>query len=107
MAAGNMVKYYYDDDGNLIQPANMQEDVEYKYTLLEPIEIVNGIEKVLNFPLFNGEKWIENPNKKLPEVTPSDNQKLLMNLSQSITMLQSMIMAQNQQMAQLMTKEAK
>ena len=43
----------------------------------------------------------------VPDVKPSESQKLLMSLSQNVATLQSMIMAQNQQMAQLMAKEAK
>lgn len=38
---------------------------------------------------------------------PTQNQQLFMNLSQNVATLQSMVMAQNQQIAQLMTKEAK
>lgn len=37
---------------------------------------------------------------------PTQNQQLFMNLSQNVATLQSMVMAQNQQIAQLMTKEA-
>lgn len=39
--------------------------------------------------------------------TFSESQKMLMGLSQNVATLQSMIMTQNQQIAQLMTKEAK
>lgn len=37
---------------------------------------------------------------------PTKNQQLFMNLSQNVATLQSMVMMQNQQLAQLMTKEA-
>lgn len=47
------------------------------------------------------------PELVVPDVKPSESQKLLMSLSQNVATLQSMIMAQNQQMAQLMAKEAK
>lgn len=47
------------------------------------------------------------PKLVVPDVKPSESQKLLMSLSQNVATLQSMIMAQNQQIAQLMTKEAK
>lgn len=47
------------------------------------------------------------PELVVPDVKPSESQKLLMSLSQNVVTLQSMIMAQNQQIAQLMTKEAK
>ena len=47
------------------------------------------------------------PELVVPDIKPSESQKLLMSLSQNVATLQSMIMAQNQQMAQLMTKEAK
>ena len=47
------------------------------------------------------------PEIVVPDVKPSESQKMLMSLSQNVVTLQSMIMAQNQQIAQLMTKEAK
>ena len=47
------------------------------------------------------------PELVVPDVKPSESQKLLMSLSQNVATLQSMIMAQNQQMAQLMAKAAK
>lgn len=38
---------------------------------------------------------------------PSASQEMMMQLSQNVTTLQSMVMAQNQQLAQLMVKEEK
>ena len=43
----------------------------------------------------------------LEDNKPTQDQQLFMNLSQNVATLQSMIMAQNQQIAQLMVKEAK
>lgn len=43
-----------------------------------------------------------------PKVEPTSDQKLMMALSQNVTTLQSMVMMQNQQLAQLMiAKEGK
>lgn len=50
---------------------------------------------------------VDSQTWKAPIAEPTQDQKLFMNLSQNVATLQSMIMAQNQQMAQLMAKEAK
>ena len=65
-----------------------------------------------NYYLYDNNIISINTNYKepalvVPDVKPSESQKLLMSLSQNVATLQSMIMAQNQQMAQLMAKEAK
>ena len=65
-----------------------------------------------NYYVYNDNQISINPDYKYPEmetsnITPSQNQKLFMNLSQNVATLQSMIMTQNQQIAQLMAKEAK
>ncbi len=51
--------------------------------------------------------WFDVDNQvwKAPTVEPTQDQQLFMNLSQNVATLQSMIMTQNQQLAQLMTKE--
>ena len=50
---------------------------------------------------------VDSQTWKAPTTEPTQDQKLFMHLSQNVATLQSMIMAQNQQMAQLMAKEAK
>lgn len=51
--------------------------------------------------------WVAPQAPKLT-TTPSANQQMMMQLSQSVATLQSMVMLQNQQLAQLMTaKEEK
>ena len=65
-----------------------------------------------NYYVYNDNQISINHDYKYPEmetsnITPSQNQKLFMNLSQNVATLQSMIMTQNQQIAQLMAKEAK
>ena len=64
-----------------------------------------------NYYVYNDNQISINPDYKYPEmetsnITPSQNQKLFMSLSQNVATLQSMIMAQNQQIAQLIAKEA-
>lgn len=50
---------------------------------------------------------VDSQTWKAPIAEPTQDQQLFMNLSQNVTTLQSMIMLQNQQIAQLMAKEAK
>lgn len=50
---------------------------------------------------------VDSQTWKAPIAEPTQDQQMFMNLSQNVATLQSMIMAQNQQIAQLMTKEAK
>lgn len=50
---------------------------------------------------------VDSQTWKAPIAEPTQDQQMFMNLSQNVATLQSMIMAQNQQIAQLMAKEAK
>lgn len=64
---------------------------------------------------FNGDgqakigTWfdVDSQTWKAPVTEPTQDQQLFMNLSQNVATLQSMVMMQNQQIAQLVTKEAK
>lgn len=61
----------------------------------DPIKWING-----HWVATSRDNW-------LAERPQSNSQKMMMQLSQSITTLQSMVMAQNQQLAQLTAKEEK
>lgn len=61
-------------------------------------------------PKWNGETWVESgiPLQTYPEAKePSDTQKLLMQQSQQITLLQTMAMQQDQDNAKLQEANAK
>ncbi|OTF89029.1 hypothetical protein A8C46_08500 [Ligilactobacillus salivarius] len=49
---------------------------------------------------------VDSQTWKVPTTESTQDQRLFMNLSQNVATLQSMVMMQNQQLAQLMTKEA-
>lgn len=98
--------YQYDSDGLLIAAKYLenQDPIPDNCTIVIPS--VNLKTK----PKWNGETWVESgiELKTYPEVKePSDAQKLLMQQSQQITLLQTMAMQQDQDNAKLQEANAK
>lgn len=87
--------YQYDSDGLLVTSVYLenQDPIPNNCTAIMPsVDLTTK-------PKWNGETWVESgiELKTYPEVKePSDAQKLLMQQSQQITLLQSMVMQQNQ-----------
>ena len=87
--------YQYGDDGLLVAAVYLEDHdpIPENCTMMMPsIDLKTK-------PKWNGETWVESgiPLQTYLEVKePSDTQKLLMQQSQQITLLQSMTMQQNQ-----------
>lgn len=92
--------YQYGDDGLLVAAVYLEDHdpiPDNCTTMMPSIDLKTK-------PKWNGEEWVESgiPLQTYLEVKePSDTQKLLMQQSQQITLLQSMAMQQNQSNAKL------
>lgn len=87
--------YQYDNDGLLIAAEYLEDQDPIPNNCTIVIPSVNLKTK----PKWNGETWVESgiEFKAYPELKePSDTQKLLMQQSQQITLLQNTVMQQNQ-----------
>ena len=94
-----MKRYLYDTETKCFTGTVDSDEPLENSTEISPFD-VDGQAKIGTWFDVDNQVW------KSPVTEPTQNQKLFMNLSQNVATLQSMIMAQNQQMAQLMAKEA-
>lgn len=85
----------YTGDGLATDPSKVPDNA----TTIPPTEVQNGLVVMLENPTFDKEKqiWIEHTDP----IEPSETQKLLMQQSQQIALLQSTVMQQNQASAKL------
>lgn len=96
------IYYCYDDSGKLAKPAFVADDEQppVNSTKIPPVKkLSNGMIASLQNPTFDkaNQKWIEHPDP----VKPSATQQVLMQQAQQITVLQTMVMQQNQSSAKL------
>lgn len=104
------VMYYrYDGSGNYVgfvyadkQPENSTTQAPVKPYKDESGNPVDGITVGMTKPKWNGNMWIE----QVDPIKPSATQRLLMQQSQQITVLQSVVMQQNQSNAKLQATNA-
>ena len=98
--------YQYGDDGLLVAAVYLEDHdpiPDNCTTVMPSIDLKTK-------PKWNGETWVESgiPLQTCLEVKePSDTQKLLMQQSQQITLLQTMVMQQDQDNAKLQEANAK
>lgn len=98
--------YQYDNDGLLVAAVYLEDHdpiPDNCTTVMPSIDLKTK-------PKWNGETWVESgiPLQTCLEVKePSDTQKLLMQQSQQITLLQTMAMQQDQDNAKLQEANAK
>lgn len=97
--------YQYDNDGLLVAAVYLEDHdpiPDNCTTVMPSIDLKTK-------PKWNGETWVESgiPLQTCLEVKePSDTQKLLMQQSQQITLLQSMVMQQDQSNVKLQATNA-
>ena len=99
------VMYYrYDESGNYVgflyadkQPENSTTNAPVKPYRDESGNSIEGINVGMTKPKWNGSTWIE----QVDPIKPSATQQLLMQQVQQITVLQAMVMQQNQTNAKL------
>lgn len=104
------VMYYrYDESGNYVgflyvdkQPENSTTKAPVKPYKDESGNPVDGITVGMTKPKWNGNAWVE----QVDPIKPSATQQLLMQQSQQITVLQSVVMQQNQSNAKLQATNA-
>lgn len=97
--------YQYDGNGVLIKAVYLEDHdpIPDSCTAMRPSSDLK------TKPKWNGETWVESgiPLQTYPEAKePSDTQKLLMQQSQQITLLQSMVMQQDQSNVKLQATNA-
>ena len=95
-----MKRYLYDAETKRFTGTVDSDELLENSTEISPFD-ADGQARIGTWFDVDSQTW------KAPTTEPTQDQKLFMNLSQNVATLQSMIMAQNQQLAQLMTKEAK
>lgn len=95
-----MLLYLYNADNKRFAGVVDSDKKLENSTEISPFD-ANGQAKIGTWFDVDSQTW------KAPTVEPTQDQQLFMNLSQNVATLQSMIMAQNQQISQLMAKEAK
>lgn len=108
--SNNKTMYYcYDKNGNYTgfiysdsQPTDSTTKAPVKPYKDESGNPVDGITVGMTKPKWNGTDWIE----QVDPIKPSATQQLLMQQSQQITVLQSVVMQQNQSNAKLQATNA-
>ena len=97
--------YQYGDDGLLVAAVYLEDHDPIPENCTMMMQSIDLKTK----PKWNGETWVESgiPLQTYLEVKePSDTQKLLMQQSQQITLLQSMVMQQDQSNVKLQATNA-